>query len=485
MPEEAIEEHPAKILYQDDLHLEAAVIRKAKKSFKFFFKTIFRTSIEIIDGYYVHGKHIDEWCDDLQNHKRTCRIAPRKHLKTTVLLGYCAWKLFKVDEQSRGMVYEILYMSYSDGLAGEKVKLLKSYISCNPYFNHIVDLKPTADTILEYANGTKIFQLRASGIFGAMRGKHPHCVIVDDPLKDPDQTLNISVIEKVGKQFFRKIASLPKEGTGEIHVSGTPQDASDLLYQLKANKHYRWRIYPAIKNYKTKEVFWPELFPFERLIDIRDNELGPIAFEPEYQCKPRRSTDLFINEMCYDRCTDDSLKCVDIGTEVLQFDGNLYAGMDLGKKRHPSHIAVFEARLEADNRIVLYQIYEKWLDHWEYSEQIELCKQICDVLPIQRFIYDNTRSEFEGYAERGELPACMEPVVLTRQTKYKMAAEIDKAINNVTIKFIKDERQKRQTMNIDKDLQSFESADGHGDSFWSNAFAVYASLDTELKIEFI
>ena len=38
----------------------------------------------------------------------------------------------------------------------------------------------------------------------------------------------------------------------------------------------------------------------------------------------------------------------------------------------------------------------------------------------------------------------------------------------------KDSRQVRQLSMVKRDLRAYESEDGHGDSFWSNALAVWA-----------
>lgn len=474
------------VLEQDDRHLQEAIRRRARADFEFFFNTIFRESIEEVEGGFKEGQHMNEWARRLQTNKRTATVAARKHLKTTVFLAYMAWLLFRVGNV-QGSIFEVLYMSYSDGMASEKIKLLKNYISANQYFSGITDMKPTADTILEYRVGSKIYQAKAAGIFSATRGTHPRVVIVDDPLKDPEQELNIATIEKVTKHFFRKIASLPKEGMGELHVGGTPQDTNDLFGQLREKKGYDYREYPAIINYKTKHVLWPEQFPYERLIDIRDNEVGPNAFEPEYQCQPRRTTEGYLKKDNIQARIDPNLKPLDPQDEDVmdKIEGTVVAGMDIGKKQHPSHIAAYDVTEEEDAEgepiTCLKQIMSKWLDGWDYTEQIDLCREIVEAFGIETFKYDSTRSEFDSFEEKGELPDGMEGMKFTRASKFKVAAALDKAINSgkkIKITLLDDPRQTRQMENVDNDLQSISSKDGHGDSFWSNAMAVEAALET-------
>jgi hypothetical protein len=484
MTEAAVDQDLKERLEQDDRHLRAAVRRRARADFGFFLDTIFAQSIAYVEGKYVEGEHISEWASRLQSKKKTTTVAARKHMKTTVFLAYVAWQLFRVST-IQGMVHETLYMSYSAPIAAEKIKLLKTYISVNLEFDDFIDLKPTAETLLEYRHRDKIFRANSAGIFSIVRGKHPNTVIVDDPLKDPEDELNIEQIEKVGKHFFKKIVSLPKEG-GELHIAGTPQDKNDLFGKLKVRKGYNYKEYPAIRNYKTKDVLWPEMFPFERLIDIRDNEVGPAAFEPEYQCAPKRSAEGYLAEPDLDRVIDPKLQAIDPDKEdaIDDIKGIVVAAIDIGKKQHPSHITMYDVVEDEDedgnDTMELTQIYSKWLDGWDYNDQVELCKHLDDVFSIDRFPYDNTRSEFEGFEERGELPGCMEPVKFTRASKFKSAASLDKALSKgkkITIRLLDDPRQKRQMLNVDNDLQSVSTKDGHGDSFWSNALAVEAATE--------
>ena len=86
--------------------------------------------------------------------------------------------------------------------------------------------------------------------------------------------------------------------------------------------------------------------------------------------------------------------------------------------------------------------------------------------------YDNTGSEFESFAERGELPDGMEPVVATGKKNYELAALLESRIRakpKPRIKLLKDDRQKNQILAVDNDLHAPETPEGHGDSFWSNA----------------
>ena len=97
-------------------------------------------------------------------------------------------------------------------------------------------------------------------------------------------------------------------------------------------------------------------------------------------------------------------------------------------------------------------------------------------LRIDRLNYDDTRAEFEGFRERGELPDGMFGVAFTAKSKFKMAAEVDRFITGEKILLINDQRQKRQLLNVDNDLKAVQTSEGHGDCFFSLCLAVTAYL---------
>jgi len=80
-------------------------------------------------------------------------------------------------------------------------------------------------------------------------------------------------------------------------------------------------------------------------------------------------------------------------------------------------------------------------------------------------------------AEQGDLPAEMEGVAFTAKTKFALATELDKAVTNEIVELLPDERQKRQILSVDCDLQAPETNEGHGDAFFSLCLAIKAWAD--------
>lgn len=155
-------------------------------------------------------------------------------------------------------------------------------------------------------------------------------------------------------------------------------------------------------------------------------------------------------------------------------------GLDLGKKTHPSHLSVF---VEINNKLI--QIHSVFFDGWEYVRQIEYIKQAIKVFHIDSLFWDSTREEFTMMDEQGNLPPEMKGVAFTAKTKFAMATELDKVVTNQAIQLLNDDRQRRQILTVDCDLQAPETNDGHGDAFFSLCLAMQAWSEAKGDIAWV
>ena len=127
---------------------EQAIIEVSRQFFWFFLLNVFIKSFE---GYsYLHddgsrreftfGRMHVEWALLAQYNPRLCVMAPRAHLKTTVLVqAFAFWEMFRVQENQ---LLDIMYFSYKSSLATEKVEDLLRLMRANPYCRYWKDLKP-------------------------------------------------------------------------------------------------------------------------------------------------------------------------------------------------------------------------------------------------------------------------------------------------------------------------------------------------------
>jgi len=429
-------------------------VENSLNSFKYFNNSIFPHSFE---NEFMFGSHLNEWADTLQHNKFACIQAPRKHSKSTTIYSYLMWLVYKTRVKN----LEIFYVSYKKDLAGYHINKMKNLLLINPAFADVKDLTP-AETIAKYTwdNHHRIV-IEPEGILSFKRGRHPDLVILDDVLADPTEMLNLSVIKKINRIFFEQIISIPKEG-GEMKIIGTPQTPNDFLFQIKEKKEFKdgWGRFPAIVSEKQKKVLWPERFPFERLMELKDS-LGEKAFNKEYMLSPVYSEESFFKK-------EELLEAVDVSLETnlnsLQTRNDVIAGWDIGKKTHPSHFTIFEI---VDD--IWVQRFEIFMDGWDYDKQLKYVEAQMERFQVDKCYFDNTRGEFEKAMETGEMDERFIPITFSLKSKYAMAVGFEKAVMTNKIKLLDKKRMIDQILCVTNDLQAIETPEGHGDSFWSIA----------------
>lgn len=440
-------------------------IEKAKESFPYFLKHIYPLSYK--KNQIVRAPHTFKWGKRVQENKKTATLSARKHLKSTMIYGYLMWRIYKLKKDERE---NWDYMSYTQPMSAYHTENIKELIQANPLFETIEDLT-VGRTQLNYTwNGVNKFIIEPQGILTFNRGRHPYGVIADDILQDPTTPLNLTVIDKINRIFFEQVMSLPKEG-GELHLVGTAQHAQDLFFQLKNNKSWNWAEYKAIINEANKEVLWPELFSYKRLVEIRDREIGDKAFMKEYMCSPVWSEDAYFKR-------DEIYAIVNKDLEEEKRPGGQWkggetiAGVDIGKKAHPSHIVIFH-KLQGINTM----IYEVFLDGWDYTKQIELLESLREFYLIDEIRYDNTRGEYEPFVEQGLInPRWWKPVVFSNRSKFELASNFSKQVNNKTVRLLNNQRMLDSILSVNNELKAPETSIGHGDAFWSIALALYEPI---------
>lgn len=462
------------------------------KSFEVFYRYIFAESIAIVEGKYTHGRYVQDWCRQMQTEKKSAREGPRKHQKSTIFHGFIMWRIFRLHLLPK-LLWEGCYLSYKSDLAEAHLNRINLYISVNPWFQKRVIKTTEAENLIEYqltlANEKKIIRYKPEGMMSFKRGQHYDEVLVDDPLRDPANALNLTQIQKVTQVFRDEVASLPKEG-GSLHVTGTRQDAHDLFWMLQTNDQYAFHSCPAEIDPTKKLTLWPELMPWNRLKEI-EKEIGNKSYQKEYLCKPVRNVEGFFVEDDLKPAIKKELQNVNIDEPRPTREGvEIIAGYDIGKKRHPSHVVVYEKEnIGVDERqdpiYKLTQLLSLWFDGVDYTAQVPIVKKVVENLKVDEMLYDNTRGELETLAENGELPEVMKPVVFTPKMRRGAATQFEKQVTQGLMQMIDDERQTRQILNCDNNLNSADTAEGHGDSFWSNALACYALTGAEPRLRWV
>lgn len=449
--------------------VELAKRKSRKYGFYWFVRNVFSYSFE--RGTFVDGLYIKEVTDVMDANKWTMDVSARDHFKSTRLYAEIMYDIFTTESD-----LECHYFSYQQGMSSYHLAKLKKMIQGNPYFRGFKDLSPMALSTIHYYNGKATYHAIPEGLLSFKRGIHAERIYIDDPLKDPENKLAPTVIYKINNIIKTEMFAMVKKG-GICRVVGTPQTNNDFFFDDGLQKRFVVHIRPAIKDELNKVVIFPEWKSYEELDEIRDI-IKEKAFNQEYMCKPSYAENSYVERKDLEKVVDVSL------TASVGYEGShdVVAGFDIGKKAHPAHLAVFERTRGADGKFKYKQLLSKWFDGVEYKTQLEYLLLAKDLYKIDKLRYDNTRGEFEGFAEQGLLPKSFEPVQFSMKTNNAMAVSLNTVITEERVAFINDVRQVDQILQVNNELQAIESPQGHGDSFWSNAMALWEERENRYGV---
>ena len=455
-----------------------AVIEKARRlsrkyGLPWFIKHIFSKSFD--KGTFIHGNYIDEVAKRMSDNAWTMDISARDHFKSTRLYAEIMYDIFTTDKD-----IECHYFSYQQGMSAYHLSKLKKMIEANPFFKGFIDLSPMALSAINYFNGQATYHAMPEGLLSFKRGIHAERIYIDDPLKDPENKLAPTVIYKINTIIKTEMFAMVKKG-GICRVVGTPQTNNDFFFDEQLQRKFSVAIRPAIVDEAKKIVIFPEWKSYEELCEIRDT-IGDKAFNQEYMTKPSYSESSYIERKDLQAVVDASL------AQATKYEGNndVVAGFDIGKKAHPAHLAIYERWTDKEDGKYHYrQLMSKWFDGVEYKEQLDYLLWAIENYRIDVLRYDNTRGEFEGFEEQGLLHRCMKPVQFNVKTNNAMAVSLNTVIREQRCTMIDDVRQIDQLLQVNNDLQAIESPQGHGDSFWSNALAMWEEKEREYRVRAI
>lgn len=445
------------------------VLVKARSDFVYFMNNIFPLSFK---GVFIKGEYVNKIARFLGQNKKTSRISPKGHMKSTSLYAYFMWKLL-FEGASNDI--EGHYFSFQEQMAGYHVGKIKNLIRANPYYKDIIDKKSLAESAIKYTwNGKNFTTLSPHGLIQFKRGIHGDLIFVDDPFQDPSSEMVLTTIIRINDIFKSNILDMPKEVTGELCVVGTPQTRQDFFFDKDVMSRFKTLVLPAID--KQGKALWPEYMDIKELL-AKKKERGIRIFRREYLCDPVYSTKAFFTKsILKEKAVNKNLTSLGIMT-THKIENRIIGGFDIGRKAHPSHFAVFEER--EDKWIMIHQ---KFMDGWPYTNgagyfpakptQLEYLKRAIESLEIDELYFDNTRGEFMGFMDQGLVPPQMIPITINFKLKVQMATEFDKSVENREIELIDDDRMLDQICLITNEFKVIPSPDGHGDSFWSIGLAL-------------
>ena len=418
---------------------------------------------------YFTAWHIGVLAEDiercLEEGKNYVAVLPRFHFKSTILgHAFSIWQLLRSNRDC-----SILYLSYSDGMAKYHINEINKTIARNTELKSMfISKNPKADFSFRYNVNNRPVEIMHGGLFSFKRGMHVNgALIADDVLRDPENPLNPAQLTKVEDHFLTESLFIPLKGVPVI-VLGTPMMPGDLLTKLQNDDRFISRVLPALDPTPTRRVLMPELYNEEWLLQQQDAR--PKSFASEFMLIPHFSTESYFENEDIEKCQDESLRNFPV-TKAYEPEGHedIFAGFDVGKKRHPSHLVIFR---KVGSKIE--QLHQSWLDGWSYTDQIEYLNEVAENFNITRGYVDNTRGELE---DRG-LAKAWYPIHFTTKSKNTMAQIFEQYVHSGNLALLKDERQRQQILSVNNELKAPETPMGHGDAFFSIAMALQAAYES-------
>ena len=438
-------------------------------SFREFLVNIWSQSYD--NPEYFKAWHVQLIAEDIEECLETglnyvC-VLPRFHFKSTILgHAFSVWRVLTAPRDCA-----VLYLSYSDGMAQYHISEINKTVKRNPLLMSWLDNKsPKADFSFRYSINNKNADILHGGLFSFKRGMHVNgALIADDILRDPENPLNMGQITKVEDHFMTESLFIPLKGVPVI-VLGTPMMPGDILSKLQDDSRFKSRVLPALDPVPGRRVLMPELYNEEWLLE--QQKARPKSFASEFMLIPHFSTESYFEEEDITKCeSTDLVNLPPTRKWPSEEDEMLFAGFDVGKKRHPSHLVIF--RRHGD---ILEQVHSSFLDGWSYTDQIEYLNNVAKYFDLNKGYVDNTRGELE---ERG-LDTVWKPMTFTTKSKNTMAQIFETYVHSGNLRLIKDERQKQQILSVNNELKAPETPMGHGDAFFSIAMALSAAYETTI-----
>ncbi len=212
---------------------------------------------------YKLGKiHWSEWNKFVTETRQGVLLAPRDHLKSFISVeAYTLWKI----KYNPGVRIHII--SKTDGQAKDRIANIQKIIEAASTLQWLKPLDPQswAKQAIKTTNGAEV---KSAGYYSGMRGKHPHILILDDPIEE-DVIVSPELNQKSINRFFMTIYPMAEKDT-QVLVIGTRQCEGDLYDSLKAPE-WETKEYRAITDEAKHEVLFPEKWDWDALMKRKDS----------------------------------------------------------------------------------------------------------------------------------------------------------------------------------------------------------------------
>jgi len=434
--------------------------------------------------------YIKEVCRDVEkaftSRSNMSLIMPRGHFKSTLMHAAAIWWFI------RGAlpITSIFYISRTLPLAVDHVKVMKERIRTNPKLSFLLNNDKSEKTLemrTMYNGKPKVRVLTPGGIQQNNRGRHfTGGMIFDDVMGDPTDAMDPTQIDKVKLDFSKVYWPMAQQANAPMFVVGTPMTTDDLFTYVKSMKqtwvHRKYTVHSPHGriDLPPDETLAPHIINKKQLEELQRVDYQ--SYASEYNCDPYYESQTLLKREALTKCLNPDIVSLPASHKYNKRKGEIITlGADIGKYVHPSHIVVWSLY---GNQIT--QLYQEFLDKVDYVPQVNLINRLAQNFDINAGMIDSSdRAMHErGIDDRIKLEKLTSSLSQRRSFVAAMeyyigkhlAEEHDNTIpaeDKFKIWFIKNDRQTNSMLSVNLDLKALTTGAGHGDAFFSNAFALF------------
>jgi len=236
-----------------------------------------------------------EWIELFEKNKFVVLLAPRGFGKTTIVGGYIIWRIVR-DPDIR-----ILIVTINQNKANEMMTFIQHHLEKNEKLIEVfgeqkgtgewsrnqLRVKRQGMTGVAHKEPT----LEVLGVESKMISGHYDLIVLDD-ITDL-QNSRTEHRRRELQDWYSHILLPMLLPDGQIIDIGTRFHQNDIHGFLMSKPSYVSKVYKAIINEKEKKVLWPERFPYEKLVEIRE-QIGKSVFAMQFQNEFITSEDAII-----------------------------------------------------------------------------------------------------------------------------------------------------------------------------------------------
>jgi len=217
------------------------------------------------------------------HYDRLLRRAPRSHAKSKIhSVAYPLWRIVR-NRSVRIDIFSITdkeAFKFTNDMIGHmenNEKLIKDFGRFRPLIPRIWSPQ---QFLVEGSKYRKDPTVRASCFWAAHPGGRKDLILLDDVVDR--NVVQAQASRDKAMEIYGKVIRPTLEPDGQIIAVGTVYHYDDIYARLEATGKYESRTEKAVIDEEKRIVLWPERWPYDKLIAIRE-EIGTTDFSQQYQ----------------------------------------------------------------------------------------------------------------------------------------------------------------------------------------------------------